>query len=296
MLKNRTGETRRAKNGMMMTIVDYRRSTDIDVQFEDGTICKNIAIKHFYEGNVRHPLYNTTQLKNTVQKIGESSVAANGMKITIIAYRNCHDFDLQFEDGTILKHYASQKLFKQKKVGYPKNRIGQTIKATNGQTMTIIAYRDSTHIDVQFEDGTIITDKTYDCFKEGTIRNPNKPAEYKPNFNDRTGETRLTKQGVKQTIKHYKRYEEVVVLLEGGVEVKTSYHRFKNGEIKYPLPHTINNIVVTKFAFTYNRIGNFYCHCNKCGLVDIMSVNEMKNHICQNKLIGSVKQSEPIMV
>ena len=71
MLKNRTGETHRAKNGMMMTIVDYRRNNDIDVQFEDGTICKNIAIKDFYEGNVRHPLYNTTQLKNTVQKIGE---------------------------------------------------------------------------------------------------------------------------------------------------------------------------------------------------------------------------------
>lgn len=27
-----------------------------------------------------------------------------GMKATIIAYRNCNDIDVQFEDGTIVKH------------------------------------------------------------------------------------------------------------------------------------------------------------------------------------------------
>ena len=37
---DRVGETNRALNGMMMTIIAYRNSKDIDIQFEDGTIIK----------------------------------------------------------------------------------------------------------------------------------------------------------------------------------------------------------------------------------------------------------------
>lgn len=38
--------------------------------------------------------------------------------------------------------------------------------------MTIIAYRNYEDLDVQFEDGTIIFNKTYNGFKKGSIKNP----------------------------------------------------------------------------------------------------------------------------
>ena len=53
------------------------------------------------------------------------------------------------------------------------NHIGEVITANNGQRMTLIAYRGYEDIDVQFDDGTIITNRSYQWFKKGGIRNPN---------------------------------------------------------------------------------------------------------------------------
>lgn len=53
------------------------------------------------------------------------------------------------------------------------NYIGEVVTANNGQRMTLIAYRQYKDIDVQFEDGTIVTNKSYHHFKYGTIANPN---------------------------------------------------------------------------------------------------------------------------
>ena len=39
--------------------------------------------------------------------------------------------------------------------------------------MTIIKYRKSEDIDIQFEDETIVKNKTYNNFKKGNIKNPN---------------------------------------------------------------------------------------------------------------------------
>lgn len=53
------------------------------------------------------------------------------------------------------------------------DRIGETNIALNGQVMTIIEYRGCKNIDIQFEDGTIVKNKSYSCFERGKIRNPN---------------------------------------------------------------------------------------------------------------------------
>ena len=99
--------------------------------------------------------------------------------MTIIAYRNCEDIDVQFEDGTIVCNKA-YKSFKKGEIANPNftkvlgiDKIGETNRANNGQLMTIIAYRNCNDIDVQFEDGTIVTHKTYNSFKNGLIANPN---------------------------------------------------------------------------------------------------------------------------
>ena len=97
--KDRTGETTIANNGMKMTIIAYRNSYDIDVQFEDGAIKKGVRYSCFKRGIIRHPEAWEKLFLN--KRIGETSVANNGMKMTIIAYRSATDIDVQFEDGFI---------------------------------------------------------------------------------------------------------------------------------------------------------------------------------------------------
>ena len=52
-------------------------------------------------------------------------------------------------------------------------RLGQVGVNNQDLIMTIIAYRDSHDIDIQFEDGTIVKNKQYSTFSNGQIANPN---------------------------------------------------------------------------------------------------------------------------
>ena len=58
------------------------------------------------------------------------------------------------------------------------NRIGQENINNQGCMMAIIEYRKNKDIDVQFEDGTIVTNREYGDFKKGAIKNPNHASIY----------------------------------------------------------------------------------------------------------------------
>lgn len=51
--KDRLGESNIAKNGQVMTVIGYRKHTDIDIQFEDGTIVRNKSYYNFKYGNIK---------------------------------------------------------------------------------------------------------------------------------------------------------------------------------------------------------------------------------------------------
>ena len=53
-----------------------------------------------------------------------------------------------------------------------KDRTGEINLNTQGEKMTIIAYRCYEDIDVQFEDNTINYNKSYGSFKKGEIKHP----------------------------------------------------------------------------------------------------------------------------
>ena len=245
--KDHTGETTIANNGMKMTIIAYRKTSDIDIQFEDGTIKKHITYSSFKKGYVRNP--NVMKVQNNPFKdarIGETAIAHNGMKMTIIDYRNTMDVDVQFEDGTIKKH-KSYSDFKNGRVHNPnmitmrKNplrdaRIGETATAKNGMKMTIIAYRKYKDIDVQFEDGAIRKHVHYKCFQKGAIRHP-KEQERIANLNKtRIGETKTKNNGQTMTIVEFINYCHIIVEFNDKqkTRVKTSYREFKNGSVKNP--------------------------------------------------------------
>lgn len=106
-------------------------------------------------------------------RIGKTNIAHNGMTMTIIAYKNANDIDVQFEDGTIIKHKTYQR-FKSGGIANYTQRTQETNIAKNGMKMTLIKYRNSQDIDVQFEDGTIVKHKAYKNFKNAEIKNPKK--------------------------------------------------------------------------------------------------------------------------
>ena len=169
-------ETYTMNCGMKATIVAYRRSDDIDIEFEDGEIVMHTKLDSFRKGHVAHPKLGRYQtIKNKSSCLGLSIKQKCGMMGTCIAYRKSEDIDVQFEDGTIVTNKSKEKFLKGN-VGYPpeKKYLNLTKTMNNGEKATIICYRRYIDIDVQFEDGTIVHNRKCDEFLNGGISNPNK--------------------------------------------------------------------------------------------------------------------------
>jgi hypothetical protein len=105
------------------------------------------------------------------ERKGEIRENNQGLKMTIIEYRNNLNIDIQFEDGTVVKHKCYND-FKNGTIAYPINRIGETNINNQGLKMTIIKYKRYDNIDVQFEDGIIVEHRHYSNFLIGNISNP----------------------------------------------------------------------------------------------------------------------------
>ena len=244
--KERIGEVKVANNGQKMKIIEYRNHSDLDVEFEDGTIVKHRTYTCYIKGAIGNP--NKRHISNSKYRVGEESVATNGMKMKIIAYRKACDIDIEFEDGTVIEH-RTYNCFKGGSIAHPNikkpriapstaktDRLGETITATNGMQMKIIAYRNAMDIDVEFEDGTIVASRTYSSFRNGTISNPNLRTSSLSANHSRVGETRVANCGMKMTIIAYRNSSDLDVCFEDGTIVdRKTYSNFKNGAIGNPI-------------------------------------------------------------
>ena len=118
--------------------------------------------------------------RNRDKRVGEVNYNNFGEKMVIIEYRTCHDIDIKFEDGNIVRNaqYGAFKLGNirnKHRSNMKRYREGEEGVNRKGYKMKIIAYRYAKDIDVQFEDGTISYHKAYKCFKTGQIMKPKKP-------------------------------------------------------------------------------------------------------------------------
>lgn len=267
-----TGETCVMNCGLKATIINYHNNKNIDVQFEDGTIIYNKRYTEFKKGTIGHP---TIKTKKT-DRIGETNIANNGMKITIIAYRGYYDIDIQFEDGTIVYNKKYER-FKMGNIRYPAtiSHTGETRMMNCGLKAKIIDYRNNNDIDIQFEDGVTVYNKTCGNFKKGIIGHPT----VKTNKTDRTGETRIMNCGLKATIINYHTTENIDVQFENGtITYNKRYAEFKKGEIGHP--NIINTIKLKEFAY---KIGNdWYYICshpnwNEDKILSIKEIYDYKN-------------------
>ena len=289
----RIGETSIATNGQKMTIIAYRRASDIDIQFEDGYIAYNKSYGCFKKGEIKNPNKPSSLIQDN--RVGETIVATNGQKMTIIAYRRVSDIDIQFEDGYIA-YNKSYGCFKKGEIKNPNkpsrvkldSRIGETIVANNGQEMTIIAYRGNNDIDVQFEDGYVVCNKSYDSFKIGKIKNPKKSARLKNTI--RIGESTTATNGQVMAIIAYRSCNDIDVQFEDGyVAHNKNYQSFKKGSIGNPrfslLCKGMYKTFETHYAYT-TPDGSiyFYCECQKCGWKKNLTAHEIVNlnHACED--------------
>ncbi len=225
-----------------MQIVAYRNAGDIDVMF---TMDKSIAYKknyaNFISGKIAHP---TITKSNDFHgdRVGEISINRQGLEMQIIAYRGADDIDVQFKiDGYISKHktYCS---WKEGKIGHPNyyklTHEGEISIASNGQTMKIIEWFSFDNVTVQFEDGTIVYNKSYKEFKHGHIKNPNCKVVRQDAKNAkalRIGETVIAKNGLKFTIIDYRNNDDLDVQAEDGyIKYNITYRNFKIGNLSHP--------------------------------------------------------------
>ena len=99
----RVGETNVMRNGLKATITEYRNSGDMDVEFEDGSIRKNVSYAHFKEGKISLKSVEEKSKKYAADRIGERKLMNCGQWCEITEYFAAHDITVKFDSGTILK-------------------------------------------------------------------------------------------------------------------------------------------------------------------------------------------------
>ena len=169
----RLHEKNMSNDGHMMEIVEYRKSSDIDVMFEDGKIRRHVNYHAYSTGAIKHPdNKRASKEENRAKWLWAETVTKEGERIKIVEYTNADKIKIQFDDGytmeTQLYNFQRQMIHKP-----TKSLLHKKIKANNGQYMEMIAYRTSRDIDVMFEDKTVVSHIRYDNFIRGKVRNPN---------------------------------------------------------------------------------------------------------------------------
>lgn len=234
--KKYVGMSNKMSNGMSATIIAYRGAHDIDVEFEDGYVGLNKTMTCFKRGTIFNP--NTVPQKT---RLGETKIMNCGMEATIIKYESSIDLDVQFADGYVVQKRRYTE-FKKGVINNPNYKpfaalkIGETKMMNCGMSATIIAYRNSTDLDVQFEDGTIVEHRTLPSFNDCEILNPN--LDYNRNSNNaskRIGESKRMNNGLVATIVVYKSKEDIDVQFEdGSITCNKRYSDFKASTIASP--------------------------------------------------------------
>ena len=220
---HRVGEKSITTSGIGMEIIEYFDSSNVLIKFEDGetTTC---SYNCFLCGSVKHPLIEPLR-KN--ERLGETNISTNGLKMKIIKYVNVHNITVEFEDGVISENQEYSN-FKKGHVKYPYHNlhIGEEKVSSNGLKMKIIDFRSTFDIDVEFEDGVIVKNRTYGNFKQGYIKHPRINA----NTKNRIGETSIHKNGQLMTIIKYNSVKDIDVEFEDGTILKNRlYSGFKRG-------------------------------------------------------------------
>ena len=243
----RLGERAIMKNGQQATIIAYRGATDIDIQFDDGTVVERRSYNEFKLGSIRNPQY-TPPNPVAAKRIGETRTMSNGQKATIVQYRTSTDIDVVFENGDLRRHvryphFCSGKVRPIDNVEIQQSRVGEERLMNCGQVCKIIKYDEAHNITVQFEDGTVLPGKYYTDFLRGAIVHPGvyntKTIKNKHGTTvasaEQIGMVRQMLNGHTATIIEYRNNDDMDVEFEDGqIRRGVSFFKFTYGKLEHP--------------------------------------------------------------
>ena len=162
-------------------------------------------------------------------RLGEKRRMNSGFMAEIIKYRSAEDIDVRFEDG-IIKN-TRYTCFVSGKVAHPnhpyqsKERLGMRRLMKCGMYAEVIQYNNAKDITVRFDDGAIVSNRAYDNFSKGMIRNPTM----------KIGEKHTMHCRMQAEIIDYKNANDITVKFEDGtISEHKKYGTFKNGGIANP--------------------------------------------------------------
>ena len=250
--------------GMKATIIAYRNNVDIDIQFEDGTVVEHKTIHSFKTGYIKNP--NIDNYMSKTGRVGDRSIANNGMGMTIIKYISRDNMTVRFDDGFV-KEGISYSNFINGRVAhdgistmverYSSKHLHERKKMLNGLWAEIIAYRSSKDIDVRFDNGVVVSNRSYSRFNKGLIVLPL----------NRLGQVIVTSCGLKAKISGYRSVDDLDILYEDGcTREHTSIRIFNSGS--HPL-------FVTSGRGLHIRKGYSFC-----GFTDLLKSFEYNGDSC----------------
>ena len=169
--------------------------------------------------------------------------------------------------------------------------IGMTKTMNNGMEATIVAYRKTYAIDIRFEDGTVVKNKSVSNFQKGTIAYPGMNINNKRCENKYIGLTNIMNNGMNATIIVYRKNDDIDVQFEDGTVVyKKNVSSFKNGNIAHPGMNTNNKRCENKYIGLTNIMNNGmkatiieYTTCDR------ITVRFEDGTVVCNKTVGSFK-------
>ena len=285
-------------------IIEYNRSNNITLRLEDGTILTNREFTAFKRGLTPNPARRSAILKtirgsnnkNFKDRTGEVTYNSyTGEKMEIVKYNSAKDIMIRFEDGTEIK--TAYKSFKNGTASNPnfiRNHVGETCEMACLMKATVINqfYKKQSkggqnlRVDIQFEDGTVVRNKSYQHFKKGKVGNPSlsrKEVTKRLKTLKYLNATIMQNCGLYAKIDNYVTADDVRVVFEDGEISETHYlNCFLEGSSSHPKLSKRNSVNYMGFACkrAYKEENNvFYnCRCNKCGYEDILTPQQMIQH------------------
>ena len=231
----RIGQRQQMRNGATATIIAYRRYKDIDIMFDDGEIREHVSCGEFDKGNLR-----PKSLSAEARRVGEKALMNCGKGAEIMEFRDYNDIDVLLDDGTMLcnvttKQFSAGTLrpsgedwrgrISQEKA---KEYVGKKKEMRCGMEATIIAYRNSEDIDIQFDDGSIRSGVSMRTYKKGSVA----PVHHHRYAEIRVGETNMMSCGLEAVITAYRNAQDMDIRFsDGTVKESCDYYRFKKGEL-----------------------------------------------------------------
>lgn len=264
-------------------IVEYNGSNNIVVEFENGDRVRT-SIKSFQQGHIKPASanYDCKLTRNKESRIGAEFVNNQGYKAKIIGYIDAKHITIQFEDGTILKNKMYHLLVKGQFKKPIDSKVGERKRMNCGVIAEIIEYNSYNDITVKFDTGEIRKGISYGNFSKGVV-SIIKTDEL---ASVREGYTFRAKCGLNATIIKYDGANKVTAEFEDKTKVENiQYNAILRGQLKHPTitvrgTGALGSYKLHKRVYLGDDMVLYHCTCQKCGIENILTPQEMLKHKC----------------